>query len=133
MSAPHHVLIHGGAHGAWCWQDVIAGLAEQGITACAMDLPGCGGDRTPRADVTVGDCVDTVVAHIDGLAVTGAEELAGSRRYLQLVGDKTFPLATSAAFAATCGAVPELLPGDHCIMLTDPDTLVTALTTGASA
>lgn len=234
VDVPHHVLVHGGSHGAWCWDEVIAGLALAGVTASALDLPGCGADTTPRDQVTVTDCVAAVVAHIDSLpdpsvrvvghsiagwllpsiaaarssridqlvflaaatlnrgergidvtpqerragyfemaaasddnsllppfdnawarffpslpqaeaeqvyarltpqpfgpylepAVTGAEDLGAPRRYLQLTDDKTFPIETSSAFAAKAGAPPEPLPGDHCIMLTDPAVLVAAL------
>ena len=230
----HHVLVHGGSHGAWCWDEVIAELAMQGISASAMDLPGCGADPTPRTDVTVAGCVAAVVAHIDARpepkvrvvahsiggwllppvaaargnridqlvflaaavlnrdqrgidvtpsdrragyftmagaspdnsllppfenawgrffpslpreraeqvyrrltpqpfapylqpAVTGAQNLGTPRRYLLLGDDRTFPREASTAFAAKCGVTPETLPGDHCVMLTDPATLVGAL------
>lgn len=230
----HHVLVHGGSHGAWCWDEVITELSARGVTASAMDLPGCGADSTPRADVTVADCVATVVAHIDARpepkvrvvahsiggwllpavaaargnridqlvflaaavlnrdergidvtpqdrragyftmaaassdnsllppfdnawarffpslpreraeevyrrltpqpfapylqpAVTGAEDLGAPRRYLALRDDLTFPREASAVFAAKAGVPPETLPGDHCIMITDPAILVAAL------
>lgn len=32
-------LVHGGAHGAWCWQRVRAELVARGHDAIAMDLP----------------------------------------------------------------------------------------------
>lgn len=47
------LLIHGSCHGAWCWQDVIPHLVEQGHTARAIDLPGHGADQTPVNDVTL--------------------------------------------------------------------------------
>jgi pimeloyl-ACP methyl ester carboxylesterase len=46
MSAPGRAagpvtfgLIHGGAHGAWCFEKLIAALASRGHPAIAMDLP----------------------------------------------------------------------------------------------
>ena len=45
------VLIHGAAHGAWCWQPLIAELARRGHRGWAFDLPGHGRDRSPRREV----------------------------------------------------------------------------------
>jgi pimeloyl-ACP methyl ester carboxylesterase len=36
------ILIHGGFHGAWCWDRVIPELAALGHEAIALDLPGHG-------------------------------------------------------------------------------------------
>ena len=35
------VLIHGGYHGAWCWDRLTPELEELGHQAVAIDLPGC--------------------------------------------------------------------------------------------
>jgi pimeloyl-ACP methyl ester carboxylesterase len=43
------VLIHGGFHGAWCWQRVIQHLTELGHEAVAIDLPGHGQRRRERS------------------------------------------------------------------------------------
>lgn len=32
-------LVHGGAHGAWCWERVVAALDARGHRAVAVDLP----------------------------------------------------------------------------------------------
>jgi pimeloyl-ACP methyl ester carboxylesterase len=32
-------LVHGGAHGAWCWERVVAELERRGHAAVAVDLP----------------------------------------------------------------------------------------------
>lgn len=42
------VLIHGGWHGAWCWNRVSPLLEEASHTVLAPDLPGHGQDHTPR-------------------------------------------------------------------------------------
>jgi pimeloyl-ACP methyl ester carboxylesterase len=44
------VLVHGGWHGAWCWDRVAALLRNQGHSVIAPDLPAHGADRTPLAD-----------------------------------------------------------------------------------
>ncbi len=41
------VLIHGGWHGAWCWQRVAAMLENAGSRVIAPDLPAHGADLTP--------------------------------------------------------------------------------------
>ena len=47
------VLIHGGSHGAWCWEPVISELESLRHSAFAFDLPGHGDDQTPRYMVTL--------------------------------------------------------------------------------
>ena len=36
------ILIHGGFHGAWCWDRVVPELERLGHQALALDLPGHG-------------------------------------------------------------------------------------------
>jgi pimeloyl-ACP methyl ester carboxylesterase len=43
------VLIHGGFHGAWCWERVIPHLSALGHEAIAIDLPGHGERRRERS------------------------------------------------------------------------------------
>ena len=43
------VLIHGGFHGAWCWQRVVPHLSALGHEAIAIDLPGHGERRRERS------------------------------------------------------------------------------------
>jgi pimeloyl-ACP methyl ester carboxylesterase len=47
-SSPTLVLVHGGFHGAWCWELLIGELQALGYRATAMDLPiedpQCGSD-----------------------------------------------------------------------------------------
>jgi hypothetical protein len=64
----HFVLVHGGWHGAWCWESTIGALRRRGHTATAVDLPsddlGAGAERyaevisaavrEPEKDVVVG-------------------------------------------------------------------------------
>ena len=42
-----YVLIHGGWHGAWCWDRVVPLLRQAGHKVVAPDLPGHGQDKTP--------------------------------------------------------------------------------------
>lgn len=56
------LLIHGACHGAWCWRDMIAPLADLGHTARAIDLPGHGLDTTPNDAVTLTSCARAILA-----------------------------------------------------------------------
>ena len=61
------VLVHGGAHGAWCWQPLIAALEANGHRGFAFDLPGHGDDPTPRATVTLSTYIEATERFIDSL------------------------------------------------------------------
>lgn len=58
------VLVHGGLHGAWCWEHVVPLLQQAGLAASAPDLPGMGEDRTPLADVTLASSADALAEHV---------------------------------------------------------------------
>ncbi|MFT4151047.1 MAG: alpha/beta fold hydrolase [Paracoccaceae bacterium] len=90
------LLIHGTAHGAWCWDGVLAELHALGRTARAIDLPGRGTDPRPPETVTLadfskailaatGDRPVTLVGHsAGGYAITAAAE-AAPRRFAKLI------------------------------------------------
>lgn len=59
------LLIHGGCHGAWCWEGVVDALADGGERAVAFDMPGCGADQTPRREVDLAKQVERVIAQVD--------------------------------------------------------------------
>lgn len=59
------VLIHGAAHGAWCWYKVTARLREAGHEVIALDLPGHGIDRTPPGHVTFQAYVQRVCQELE--------------------------------------------------------------------
>ena len=89
----NYVLVHGSAHGSWCWQRIVTLLEGKGHTVVAVDLPGNGHDDTPLADVTletyaeylcgVLDSLDTpavLVGHsLGGLSISRAAELRPDR------------------------------------------------------
>ncbi|MFO1417111.1 MAG: alpha/beta fold hydrolase [Methylotetracoccus sp.] len=58
------LLIHGGSHGAWCWEPLVAALEARGHAALAFDLPGHGADRTPRRGIDRQTYVDAIVRYI---------------------------------------------------------------------
>ena len=64
---PALVLVHGGAHAANCWDltvDEIHRLATD-LSVLAVDLPGRRGKPGDLRTLTVGECVDSVVADIE--------------------------------------------------------------------
>lgn len=71
------LLIHGAAHGAWCWRDVIPALAALGHDALAIDLPSHGADPTPLAQVTLDAYADAILAALDAPAIVVGHSMAG--------------------------------------------------------
>ena len=56
------VLVHGGGHGAWCWEPLMSRLD---IPSIAIDLPGRGRSPLPLDQVTPEIWADSVVATIE--------------------------------------------------------------------
>lgn len=71
------LLIHGAAHGAWCWHRVLPVLAALGHRARAIDLPGHGDDATPPGDPTLDDYAQTILRAIDGPTLLVGHSMAG--------------------------------------------------------
>ena len=59
------VLVHGGWHGAWCWDKITPLLEQSGHEVLSLDLPGHGEDETPAAEVTLQSYADRVVEALD--------------------------------------------------------------------
>ena len=67
-------LVHGGFHGAWCWDRLIPRLAARGHDAVAMDLP------VDDPDATLATYVDTAVdalAAVDGPLILVGHSMGG--------------------------------------------------------
>ncbi len=73
----HVLLVHGGSHGAWCWEAVIAELAALGVSASAFDLPGAGEDTTPRGHLGLDDYTQALVQQIDALPAQTSIRVVG--------------------------------------------------------
>ena len=76
----NYVLVHGSAHGSWCWERVVPLLEGQGHRVVAVDLPGNGHDDTALADVTLetyAEYVRGVLDSLDGPAVLVGHSLGG--------------------------------------------------------
>lgn len=81
------LLIHGAAHGAWCWRDVIPALGALGHDVRAIDLPGHGDDPTPYRDVTLDIYRDAVLAELGPRTVLVGHSMGG------------YPITAAAAMA----------------------------------
>src|SRR5689334_6899345 len=62
-----YVLVHGGWHGAWCWNRIVPLLEKKVHRVVAGDLPAHGRDKAAAAAVTMKDYVDALVAQLDSL------------------------------------------------------------------
>lgn len=71
------LLIHGAAHGAWCWHRVIPALERLGHSARAIDLPGNGDDTTPAADVTLDLYADAILNATRGPTILVGHSMGG--------------------------------------------------------
>lgn len=92
------VLVHGGAHGAWCWDKVVPELKRLGHRVVAPDLPGMGQDRTPLSEVSLGGWATFIadIARTAGEAVV----LVGHSR-----GGPVISEAAERAPEAVCGLI----------------------------
>jgi pimeloyl-ACP methyl ester carboxylesterase len=64
VRASRVVLVHGAAHGAWCWEKLIPLLEQKGYEVEAPDLPGLGDDATAADNVTFQAYVDRVIRSV---------------------------------------------------------------------
>lgn len=71
------LLIHGAAHGAWCWRDTIPALRALGHTARAIDLPSHGNDKTPVDSITLQTYSAAILAALDTPTIVVGHSMAG--------------------------------------------------------
>jgi pimeloyl-ACP methyl ester carboxylesterase len=87
------ILIHGGAHGAWCWQRTLEPLRVAGHRIEPIDLPGRGADANRAGTVTLDDWVRHLSSVIDAgptpvvLVAHSMGGLAGSQLAERRPGD----------------------------------------------
>jgi pimeloyl-ACP methyl ester carboxylesterase len=73
------VLVHGAWHGAWCFEPVLERLADAGVAAVAIDLPGHGADPGPLGDLHADAArVREVLDSIDGDGVLLGHSYGGA-------------------------------------------------------
>jgi pimeloyl-ACP methyl ester carboxylesterase len=67
MEIDGFVLVHGGFHGAWCWDQVRPKLS---LPSVAVDLPGRGTRPRTEEPVTIDQCVEAVIADADAAGLS---------------------------------------------------------------
>ena len=73
------VLVHGAWHGAWCFERVLDRLADAGIAAIAVDLPGHGADRGSLGDLHTDSArVRAVLDSIEGACLLLGHSYGGA-------------------------------------------------------
>jgi pimeloyl-ACP methyl ester carboxylesterase len=67
MTLPALVLVHGGAHAADCWDPTVDEVHRRApdLPVLAVDLPGRAGKPGELAALSIGECVESVVADIE--------------------------------------------------------------------
>lgn len=133
------LLIHGAAHGAWCWRAVLPALAALGHEAQAIDLPSHGDDPADPGSTTLQDYATRItqslsaptilVGHsMGGYAITAAAETAAApaqiTRLIYLCAYTPWPglsLARMRMQAKTQPLLPALrMAGDRRSFTMDP-------------
>lgn len=71
------LLVHGSAHGGWCWRNVVPALEALGHVADTLDLPGSGDDPTPLEEVTLDACARAILARLDAPTVLVGHSASG--------------------------------------------------------
>ena len=71
------LLVHGAAHGAWCWRDIVPALTKLGHSVRTIDLPGHGGDLTPIDAITLDAYADAILGAIDTPVILVGHSMGG--------------------------------------------------------
>jgi pimeloyl-ACP methyl ester carboxylesterase len=132
------VLVHGGCHGAWCWESVIEPLTVAGHRVLTVELPGRGETADRVATVTLEDWVAAVNTAIDsaadppvlvghsfgGLTVSELAERRGSDIAAVVYVAAIVPVDGSSGFATLmeAGATSALLDEGAIVLSEDGST-----------
>ncbi|MDT3442831.1 alpha/beta hydrolase [Pseudofrankia sp. BMG5.37] len=90
------VLVHGGFHGAWCWERLVPELGKRGHAALAVDLPGHG--KRVDEDATLAGYRDAVVEVIESGDVLVGHSMGGF--VTSLAADATVDLVRHVVYLA---------------------------------
>ncbi|MFS4582152.1 alpha/beta fold hydrolase [Phaeobacter sp. C3_T13_0] len=75
------LLVHGSCHGAWCWRDLLPALADQGLSAGTIDLPGNArsdsGQSRDMASITLSETATAIREATDSNTVLLGHSWAG--------------------------------------------------------
>jgi len=71
------LLVHGSAHGAWCWREVVPRLNALGHEAIAIDLPSHGDDPLPTNSATLDLYAQRVIDHLTDPTIVVGHSMGG--------------------------------------------------------
>lgn len=94
-----YILVHGAAHGAWCWKKVIPLLEAKGNKVIAIDLPSSVNDTAKLAGIALEDDVKGVIDAANtvqekvillghssgGVVISQAAEILGPKKIDKLI------------------------------------------------
>jgi len=127
------VLIHGGAHGAWCWKPLMKELAKAGHRGFAFDFDGAVerffNDLQDHQARMYYDMLtpQPFAPYLEPVKIS-ARGISGTKRYIICLRDRTFPRDLCLGFASKLGTEPETLDAGHDAMLSRPAELARLLT-----
>ena len=114
---PMFVLVHGGSHGAWCWQEhIMPGLVAAGRAVAALDWYGHGGSRPARNPLgrTLADVADDEIATVLRYYAPRPVILVGhSMGGLAALVAASLPWPNVVGLGLLAPAVPENIAGDR--------------------
>ena len=101
------LLIHGGGHGAWCWEPLTPELESRGHRGFAVNLPGAEGNPVPASQAGTEACLECVDAflretHLRRFTLVG-HSIAGfwlpalAQKYASLIVETVFLAAAVLA------------------------------------
>jgi len=97
------LLVHGAAHGAWCWRETTPALQALGHAVKAIDLPSHGDDPTPVNEVTLDRYAECIIEALDTRSVIVGHSMAGYP--ISLVAERRPDLAQRLIYL--CAYVPK--------------------------
>ncbi len=109
------LLVHGGFHGAWCWEKLIVNLTERGVRVEAVDMP-----FTSFADdvAAVSTAIDRLAA--DGTPVVAVGHSMGGLHLTEAgAGGAGHRSATHLVYVTATMVDPESPPDDGTFNVTD--------------
>ncbi len=125
-----YILIHGMAHGAWCWHKVVPLLQQAGHTVIALDLPGHGHDTAPIGQQSLESYAERVVSALDAQpapVILVGHSMGGMviSRAAELRPTKIATLVYLCAYLPHGSlSIRELSPREHSLESSDAPTII---------
>jgi len=116
-----YILVHGGLHGGWCWENILPRLEAGGHSVHAPDLPGVRRE-VPAAEVTLQNYADAVIrlAEQAGEPVVAVAHSLGGRT-VSLAAEQRPELFRTLVYVTAlipdiAGCPPQFIPAEDNII-----------------